>query len=370
MNTRIVILAGILLGGAWSSAHASSATAATVPLVLGMTLIAAASERQGDYESALTIDSIDADGTMHLTASDDLPDPAGGKPKPHSFTRTVLRNDLQEGRTYKYLFSDGQDEFPGSTAFGTSRVVIDDLRTRGKTLIALDGQPGGLAGMLTGVLSLISGADTKSAAQGYLTASGVLEVAEPKPVPYPMIVNDTLVSLAAWHLKGSFLQNDIRVAVEWYILDDPENALTLRFAFGKDKLDILRITYPVKDAGKILEHALADSRRAVVYGIYFDFNSDVIKPQSEPVLLAIVEVMKRDPDWVLSIEGHTDNIGGDVKNQELSARRAAAVKVALVERGVLASHLNTAGYGASAPKETNATLAGRARNRRVELTRQ
>ena len=88
------------------------------------------------------------------------------------------------------------------------------------------------------------------------------------------------------------------------------------------------------------------------------------------MLRTIVDVMKKDPDWVLVVEGHTDNVGGDVKNQDLSSRRAAAVKAALVERGVSAARLNTAGYGASVPRETNTTLAGRARNRRVELTRQ
>jgi OmpA-OmpF porin, OOP family len=80
--------------------------------------------------------------------------------------------------------------------------------------------------------------------------------------------------------------------------------------------------------------------------------------------------MKKDPSWVLVVEGHTDNIGGDLRNQDLSSRRAAAVKAALVERGVSADRLNTAGCGASVPRETNDTLAGRARNRRVELTRQ
>lgn len=158
--------------------------------------------------------------------------------------------------------------------------------------------------------------------------------------------------------------------MEWYILDDPKNALTLRFAFGKDKLEIVRIEFPVENETKTLESALAKERRAVLYGIYFEFNSATIKPQSEAVLRTIVEVMKKEPDWVLVVEGHTDNIGGAASNQDLSSRRAAAVKNALVERGVSAERLNTAGFGASVPRETNATLAGRARNRRVELTRQ
>ncbi len=120
---------------------------------------------------------------------------------------------------------------------------------------------------------------------------------------------------------------------------------------------------------KELEETLSKKKRATVYGIYFDFNSAVIKPQSEKVLRTIVEVMKRDPAWVLTVEGHTDNIGGNARNQKLSSDRAAAVKAALVERGVPADHLATSGHGAGMPKDTNETLPGRARNRRVELTR-
>ncbi len=70
--------------------------------------------------------------------------------------------------------------------------------------------------------------------------------------------------------------------------------------------------------------------------------------------------------------GHTDSIGGSGNgNQILSARRAAAVKDALANRyGVAATRLDTGGAGDSQPLETNATLEGRARNRRVELTRE
>ena len=185
-----------------------------------------------------------------------------------------------------------------------------------------------------------------------------------------MMVNDTLVPLSAWHVKGSFVQEGASVPVEWYILDDPKNALTLRFAFGKEKLEIVRIEFPVPNAAKTLESQLSAERRAVIYGIYFDFNSATIKPASNALLDTIAAVMNSHPEWLLNVEGHTDNIGGDARNQELSARRAAAVRTALVARGISEKRLTTAGHGAASPRDTNATLAGRARNRRVELTRQ
>ena len=70
----------------------------------------------------------------------------------------------------------------------------------------------------------------------------------------------------------------------------------------------------------------------------------------------------------VTVEGHTDNIGSDRYNDDLSARRAATVKTALVrDHGVDEALLSTAGYGERQPIETNETLSGRARNRRVEL---
>jgi outer membrane protein OmpA-like peptidoglycan-associated protein len=80
--------------------------------------------------------------------------------------------------------------------------------------------------------------------------------------------------------------------------------------------------------------------------------------------------MKKHPDWRLGIEGHTDNIASDRFNLDLSRRRAAAVKDALVTRhGIDAARLTTGGAGESRPLDTNDTLEGRARNRRVELVR-
>jgi outer membrane protein OmpA-like peptidoglycan-associated protein len=81
--------------------------------------------------------------------------------------------------------------------------------------------------------------------------------------------------------------------------------------------------------------------------------------------------MRRNPDWKLSIEGHTDAVASDRYNLELSGRRAAAVKEALVGTFEIAGgRLTTAGYGESRPQDRNDTVEGRARNRRVELVRQ
>jgi outer membrane protein OmpA-like peptidoglycan-associated protein len=89
------------------------------------------------------------------------------------------------------------------------------------------------------------------------------------------------------------------------------------------------------------------------------------------VLKQISDIMHKNPTWKLSIAGHTDNIGDSAFNQGLSERRAAAVKDALVtEYKISPDRFSTSGYGASQPIETNATMEGRARNRRVELQRE
>jgi outer membrane protein OmpA-like peptidoglycan-associated protein len=282
----------------------------------------------------------------------------------------VSAADRDQARTYKYMFSTGADEYPGTTAMGTSAAVIQDLRARGAAAVTLDGEMGGLAAMLGGFLQMVPGTASNQPTTRYLTAAGTIRAVEPHPMAYPIIVNDSLVSLSAWHVKGDFERDGIAVPVEWYILDDPHNPISLRCAFGTDKTEIVRISYPVDNPSQSLETSLAKDHRAVIYGIYFDFNSATIKPQSAPVLRTIADVMKKNPQWALAVEGHTDNIGSAAANQDLSARRAAAVRAALIPLGIAETRLATSGFGSSAPRDTNTTLAGRARNRRVELTRQ
>ena len=162
------------------------------------------------------------------------------------------------------------------------------------------------------------------------------------------------------------------------MLDDPADPLVLNwrlknplFHNGNFRVEIVKINFPVAKPENVLEKQLTKEKRAVTYGIYFDFNRDTLKPESDPVLKEIAQAMTNNPDWKLTVEGHTDNIGGDNYNLELSRRRAAAVKQALVSQyNIAADRLLTGGFGASHPVAPNDTLEGRARNRRVELVRQ
>ncbi|MGH9503162.1 MAG: OmpA family protein [Terriglobales bacterium] len=149
----------------------------------------------------------------------------------------------------------------------------------------------------------------------------------------------------------------------------------LSWMFGEDlkqddafRVRYVKVTYPSAKKPTI-EQQLEKQHKAITYGIYFDFHQDTIKPESEPVLKEIAQAMADKPDWRLTIAGFTDNIGGDKYNLELSQRRSASVKRALVERyHEDPIRLSTAGYGDSSPIDSNDTLEGRARNRRVELT--
>jgi outer membrane protein OmpA-like peptidoglycan-associated protein len=120
-----------------------------------------------------------------------------------------------------------------------------------------------------------------------------------------------------------------------------------------------------------LEKALQEGEKVDIYDIFFSFNSATLRPESDATLNTIADLLSKHPDWKLAIGGHTDSIASDSFNLDLSNRRAAAVKTALVERfKIVANRLSTQGYGEANPRDTNDTLEGRARNRRVELVRQ
>lgn len=122
--------------------------------------------------------------------------------------------------------------------------------------------------------------------------------------------------------------------------------------------------------GGELKKQLSAEKRARLYGILFDTNSSVIKSESKPVLDQVIDLLRTEPGWKLTIEGHTDAVGSDKHNLTLSRQRADSVKASLVSGGVDESRLKTAGFGESKPVADNDTELGRAQNRRVELVRE
>jgi len=102
--------------------------------------------------------------------------------------------------------------------------------------------------------------------------------------------------------------------------------------------------------------------------VQFDTGKSTLRSESYDILRQISAIMVKYPNYNLSINGHTDNVGNAVNNQKLSEKRAKACYDYLVSLGVQAFRMNYVGYGEVSPISDNATLRGRALNRRTEFT--
>jgi outer membrane protein OmpA-like peptidoglycan-associated protein len=112
---------------------------------------------------------------------------------------------------------------------------------------------------------------------------------------------------------------------------------------------------------------LVKGSTATVNNLFFDLGKATLKPESEPELKRIQQVMKENMALVIEISGHTDNTGSDEINNKLSLERANAVKDYLLNGNIDSSRIRTKGYGKSKPKADNSTEEGRQINRRVEI---
>ncbi len=103
-------------------------------------------------------------------------------------------------------------------------------------------------------------------------------------------------------------------------------------------------------------------------GVYFEFGKATLRTESYPALMEAAQIMKDNPDIIVEIQGHTDNIGSDKANQILSEKRAYSVMNFLVQYGGIdPKRLSAKGYGESRPIASNETEEGRQLNRRVEF---
>ncbi len=114
--------------------------------------------------------------------------------------------------------------------------------------------------------------------------------------------------------------------------------------------------------------ALAKQGRIALY-ILFDTGKATIKPESQPIVKQVVDMMKAHPELMVAVEGHTDNVGAPASNKALSDQRARAVVAAITAQGVAPARLVASGYGQDRPVADNGSEDGRAKNRRVELVK-
>ena len=102
-------------------------------------------------------------------------------------------------------------------------------------------------------------------------------------------------------------------------------------------------------------------------GLLYDFDSDVVKPTAQHNLAALATSLQKYPKSDILILGHTDNVGTELYNSDLSVRRADAAARYLMSRNVARSRIATGGLGETEPVASNSEDAGRRRNRRVEV---
>jgi outer membrane protein OmpA-like peptidoglycan-associated protein len=331
---------------------------ALVPLKVGLTLVNLWKPTEAEeYECTTQITAVHRDG-IDLAMRCDHPE----RDKTH--LRRICRSDLTAARMLHtgvgvatVIGESGElpETVVGATEFSLSRQQYAALKK--------DGQTSHHYVQVGGEHSLAWEAKTTLKREGAETR----EIAvNGQPVKLPVI-------RASGETEISYFGKVERGRVTALIADDQRFPMLVDYIHTLDSSPVPRfrlyfpkITYPGADA----EGELARRGKLIVHGIYFDFNSDRIRKESDPILEELGTLLARHPEWTLSINGHTDNVGGDAYNQRLSQRRAASVVRWLVERhGIAAARLRSAGLGASSPIETNDTPDGRARNRRVELVR-
>ena len=327
---------------------------AVVPLVPDLVLANVWTVRGKDLETLISVKSVN-EQAVQSTNSGPTTTISNGEMTVNPSTvfplRSICQTDLL---TAHVLETETRATDPPviaqTTHISVSREVFDDLKAGKKTV--LDYRE-----------------DYRPVGDGYswfVVFKGEIELDAGGSKTFHVIVNDKEVDLPVIRASGHWKD----APTEFAILDDRGNPLVLDVEMPAKKfaIKVSKINYPV---AKSIENDLAKEGKTAIYGIYFDFNSAVIRAESEPVLKEIAEAMKSNAAWKLNIAGHTDSVGGEASNLTLSKNRAEAVKKALMERySIDASRLSTSGYGASQPKATNDTVEGRALNRRVELVRQ
>jgi OmpA-OmpF porin, OOP family len=173
--------------------------------------------------------------------------------------------------------------------------------------------------------------------------------------------------MALWYQKGR-----VRLYQNQNKLFDLPKAFTvpsvkmdrIRFEDGAAMVTNIRIAVGAPD----MRNKLLTEGKLVTYGIYFDVNKDVVKPESYGTLKSIAGILTENPDVKVKIVGHTDSDGADAANLDLSKRRGASVKNELVKSfGIDASRLESDGLGETQPIAPNDSPANKALNRRVEL---
>jgi outer membrane protein OmpA-like peptidoglycan-associated protein len=331
---------------------------------------------EGDYTPSMMVTKVDPSAvTIIMNAEHGK---KGGGTQSMGIDAKMLRSAMATGPIYRQVWITTDPlVMEGTTSMVLSDEVMHGITTKGSAPLTIVDEVEGAPG--SGGLSSLMNALTSDSAPTGTPYKGTMTRAEPGTVPFGVLVNDRQVTVPAIHIRGVLDHDGEKYSSDMLVLADPAFPLVLSHVTSADAKKkrpeggrVVSINFPDPDAKKRMEDDLAAKRPVEIYDIYFDYNSAAIKPESDSVLSELGSIMQRHPDWKLRVVGHTDSVGGSgAGNRALSQKRAAAVKTTLTSRyGVAAVRLDSDGAGDAQPLETNATLEGRARNRRVEIIRE
>lgn len=154
-----------------------------------------------------------------------------------------------------------------------------------------------------------------------------------------------------------------------YEIVDHEGSLSFAYYYVDDvtlvKLPpILEVPVPEDDLSNM---SLSEGQTVTLKNIYFAHDRADFLPRSYRELNTLLRILKENPHMTIEVKGHTDNVGTDIYNQELSIARAKAVVNYLRENGISEKRLRYSGYGSTMPVASNTEEDGRQKNRRVEF---
>lgn len=324
---------------------------AQIPLVPGLVIVGTVVESDGDREPMLTITSVGPD-YYDAVYTDDVVDSRTAKKRSISVLRRVRMQDHRGARAIQSEFWEGDPlVFAGTTPF-LSRAIIEDLR-RGSAVVT---------NHFTGSFF---GLPMPQQERGTLRRVAFENAT--------VLVNGGPVPLRVIHARGKLQDDhgDDPEPVDVLALDDPDNPLFLRWSDARGDSRIVRIDYPEPSITRArLEAALERKETVDVYSVYFAFASAALRPQSRRTLDDIAAILAKHSDWNIQVHGYTDDVGAAAANLQLSQQRANAVRDALIANHRIApQRLAADGYGESGAIASNTTPEGRARNRRVTLSR-
>lgn len=187
-----------------------------------------------------------------------------------------------------------------------------------------------------------------------------------KPVEATLFIidnekNDTLYEITSNSTTGKYLVT-LPSGKNYGIVAQAPNYL-----FHSENFDIAQNTAYQEVQKDIQLKAIKKGEKIILKNIFFDFDKATLRKESIAELERLHKILTDNPKIKIKIGGHTDNVGSDAYNQQLSEKRAKAVVDWLIQHGIDASRLQYQGYGESVPIATNETEEGRQLNRRTEF---